>query len=433
MTANRNLAIAGPSKRSSDTDTTSINPLNSGNAHVGNSIVVPSTKKLVKNVERASSPAKPLIKARQVIPGMFGGPVKNLVPDDRPPPDPEYLISPVKPRQNTPIMAREVVKGTLRDFQLTRSQYFEAPIEKRADEQAASTGFIGEKDENDGMHPGTGVDHESNLDARTAVNIPHVSQQQPQAGDHPMDVVDAGTVLDGDVSQASSSRRSTRSRKSMRAHDVFGEVSTVNSSKPPRKKSSTPSGSSSLLFGTNGVALKALTNSNTARNQQYSSILEVNIVRKPGNRPESPTMKLRTISEKQKEEQSKRRAERAKRRRILDSSDGEYTGDSSMEVDELDDSIVVDNQTHRRGAGEDDDYETPDRPDAAKRVKWDRGLFTTAYLDEVEPRPERWKEADNANVLRKGCLVLKSNVSAHSLSGLAVNLISLRRERIQNP
>ena len=56
---------------------------------------------------------------------------------------------------------------------------------------------------------------------------------------------------------------------------------------------------------------------------------------------------------------------------------------------------------HRRGPGDESDYETPERPDRHKkakliveaddqddeserRVKWDRGLFTSVYLDEVK-------------------------------------------------
>ena len=56
---------------------------------------------------------------------------------------------------------------------------------------------------------------------------------------------------------------------------------------------------------------------------------------------------------------------------------------------------------HQRGPGDESDYETPERPDQHKkakllvesddqddeperRVKWDRGLFTSVYLDEVK-------------------------------------------------
>ena len=56
---------------------------------------------------------------------------------------------------------------------------------------------------------------------------------------------------------------------------------------------------------------------------------------------------------------------------------------------------------HRRGPGDESDYETPQRPDQHKkmkllvgvddqdgeperRVKWDRGLFTSVFLDEVK-------------------------------------------------
>ncbi len=83
--------------------------------------------------------------------------------------------------------------------------------------------------------------------------------------------------------------------------------------------------------------------------------------------------------------------------------------------------------SHRRGAGEDEDYKTPERqlkrlkltddpdPDEMKegrRVKWDRGLFTAVYIDDVRlgRRP-----LSKAPASRKGCLAFASKVN-YSLS-----------------
>ncbi|KAJ6502569.1 hypothetical protein C8R45DRAFT_818891 [Mycena sanguinolenta] len=71
---------------------------------------------------------------------------------------------------------------------------------------------------------------------------------------------------------------------------------------------------------------------------------------------------------------------------------------------------------HRWGPGDEEEYQTPqvngakrgragsmneDEQVEKKRVKWDRGLATAVFLDEVEPRPEaRPKE----NIVTKGCL-----------------------------
>jgi len=62
------------------------------------------------------------------------------------------------------------------------------------------------------------------------------------------------------------------------------------------------------------VALKALTFSNTTKNQQYFAQVETEVIRKLGARPESPTTKVRTIMERQREEKGKERKERAARR-----------------------------------------------------------------------------------------------------------------------
>ncbi|KLO18604.1 hypothetical protein SCHPADRAFT_819561 [Schizopora paradoxa] len=46
---------------------------------------------------------------------------------------------------------------------------------------------------------------------------------------------------------------------------------------------------------------------------------------------------------------------------------------------------------HRRGPGEEEDYESPVRPEqnGGKRVKWDFGLHTEVYVDEIEFNLER--------------------------------------------
>ena len=124
--------------------------------------------------------------------------------------------------------------------------------------------------------------------------------------------VDNGIATDIDpASKSSGSRRSSRTRKPVSA-DVFGTITpisgTTRSSAPRQKPGKGPpqaSAPGNIVFFTNGVALKNLTNNNTTRNQRYHTTLETLIVRKPGDRPESPTMKLRTIAEKQKEEETR--------------------------------------------------------------------------------------------------------------------------------
>ncbi|KAI0054052.1 hypothetical protein FA95DRAFT_1579112 [Auriscalpium vulgare] len=161
------------------------------------------------------------------------------------------------------------------------------------------------------------------------------------------------------------------------------------------------------------TALKALTNSNTTRNQHYVIVLETEVIRMTGSRPESPTTKVRTVLEKQKEDKARGRKERAERRARRSSSsgldgdegdegDGGDSADLSMMSSDDFDAMGPNGQPlrHRRGAGEEEDFMTPDRPDRpakrarlgsvereeegdreAKRVRWDRGLFKIIYFE----------------------------------------------------
>lgn len=179
-------------------------------------------------------------------------------------------------------------------------------------------------------------------------------------------------------------------------------------------------------MGMSAVALQALTTSNTTKNQEIFAKLEREVIRKDGSRPESPAVKVRTILQKQREMRDQSRHERAERR-ARRSEDGPGLSDCEC-ASELDDSIFgFDGEhdendgvvwtKHRRGPGEVEDYETPDRADRSskrlrfgegpqeererKRVKWHHGLSTEIYLDEVHPRPNSWTKDF---VIEKSCL-----------------------------
>jgi hypothetical protein len=152
---------------------------------------------------------------------------------------------------------------------------------------------------------------------------------------------------------------------------------------------------------------------NTAKNQKVVSRLETEIVKREGKRPESPAVKLRTVAEKAMEEKAKQREERAQKR--AKRSDG-------GELEPPDPSILTleeDASRHRRGAGEEEDYKTPERPmrplkrlkvdgleeaemvaAEERRVQWDRLLFTAAFIDEI---PEKLP-IPPVQKLGKGCL-----------------------------
>jgi hypothetical protein len=186
-------------------------------------------------------------------------------------------------------------------------------------------------------------------------------------------------------------------------------------------------------MGMSAVALQALTTSNTTKNQEIFANLEREVIRKEGTRPESPAVKIRTISQKQRELRDRQRLERAERRArrtedgpgLSDCEGASELGDQSIlgfdrENDENDGVVWT---KHRRGPGEVEDYETPVRSDQpvkrlrfgdnpqqeeereSKRVKWYHGLSTEIYLDEVHPRPNSWAKDF---VIEKSCLALTS-------------------------
>ena len=201
---------------------------------------------------------------------------------------------------------------------------------------------------------------------------------------------------------ASSLRRTTRSQRTAVSEGSSRPLST-------RRKPAS-SRMDDVFSGMSVTALKDLTISNTARNQQYLiAKLETEVVRKEGVRPESPAVKIRTIVQRQVEDKMKERAERAIRRARrsdgdMTSSDIECSSDvgySSPCEDRPGESSHRSLTKHQRGPGDEEDYETPERHDRHKktklfveadnldseserRVKWDRGLFTSVYLDEVK-------------------------------------------------
>ncbi|KAG2144986.1 hypothetical protein BD769DRAFT_942915 [Suillus cothurnatus] len=219
-------------------------------------------------------------------------------------------------------------------------------------------------------------------------------------------------------------RTSRRKHAAQHANDVFVSTST----QPLQLRRSRRSEGDGFM-GMSAVALQALTTSNTTKNQEIFAKLEREVIRKEGTRPESPAIKVRTISQKQREMRDRQRLERAERR-ARRSEDGpglsdcegasELGNQSILEFDgEHDENDGVVWTKHRRGPGEVEDYETPVRSDQLvkrlrfgedpqreeererKRVKWQHGLSTEIYLDEIHPRPNSWTKDF---VIEKSCL-----------------------------
>ncbi|TBU65906.1 hypothetical protein BD310DRAFT_943410 [Dichomitus squalens] len=185
------------------------------------------------------------------------------------------------------------------------------------------------------------------------------------------------------------------------------------------------------------LALKTLTSANTKRNQEQVAKIQMEIIRKEGSRPDSPTTRVRSALEKQKEERIQQRQERAARRArrsagsdVIEGlpSDSASDGEEKVNVGDVS-AMSVDEEgmplRHRRGPGDEEDYETPPRPERpikrprfeggtdggnveertkdapAKRVKWDKGLHTTVFLDDTPPKP-KW--STKAAPSSKSCL-----------------------------
>ncbi|KAH9063456.1 hypothetical protein EDB87DRAFT_1681505 [Lactarius vividus] len=238
----------------------------------------------------------------------------------------------------------------------------------------------------------------------------------------------------------------TRSRRaSQPTSDVFGAVRSLQQ----HRRRTTQGGTfSSMSVGT----LKALTNTNTARNQHnLAAILETEVIRKPGNRPGSPGTKVRTIDEKRKLEQGKERRERAERRARRASEPQE---DSSLtSEDEANLPLGPDGRPvrHRRGPGDEEEYESPERPRTrarigeagkpeeeaeAKTVRWDRGLFTTIYFDDL-PLQSRTHDRSYTPVAHtRGALAssAKVEVQAYACNNIRtdVNVQALRLDSLGN-
>ncbi|KAH6918601.1 hypothetical protein BKA70DRAFT_21228 [Coprinopsis sp. MPI-PUGE-AT-0042] len=236
-------------------------------------------------------------------------------------------------------------------------------------------------------------------------------------------------------------RRTSRLRKSAQSrNDMPGDPSASNK---PSSRSRKPAAQNFRFTFTDAysemsaTALKNLTATNTVKNQAYLSVkLETAVIRKDGARPESPMVKIKTIAQREDEEKDRRKQERAARaaRRSGGSNVSEIPGSSDLEPDSEDESDSGGRGTpagmprHQRGAGEEEDYETPHRAfkrmkltedgqeevmeDQKKRVKWDRGLFTVVFLDEVKLGTRPYSKTVPQT---KGCLAPTAKVRSYSI------------------
>ncbi|KAF5315694.1 hypothetical protein D9611_004677 [Ephemerocybe angulata] len=223
--------------------------------------------------------------------------------------------------------------------------------------------------------------------------------------------------------QPPSVRRTTRQRKSVSLVDPLANEPSTRPTSSRRKASQGPRFIFTDAYSEmSATALKQLTLTNTTRNQHYlSARLETEVVKRDGLRPESPMVKIKTVAQREDERQAEKRSERARRRArrsgesVPGSSDMESDEEGVRSEDELPSQFPP--MAHTRGAGEEEDYKTPDRAfkrmkltedgfrdvdmEEKRRVKWDRGLYTTVYLDEIQLGS---RQPSKVNQGLKGCL-----------------------------
>ena len=399
----------------------------------------PSVTRKRKRGPEKTPPAvtRPVVHIRQVVPGMLG---PKYAPSSVPAPAPSVASvvlvndeSPAKRAQRPTTMRRVIdwpqgdTEGRPLEGHMITRDVIDDNLEKPAqiDGQENSAGYAIGQSQKDGE-----LSSSPQLQVEPGTPTPDTN-----------DKVTTSTLDYEDVEPSMSVRRTRRSRKTaQQINDIFTTPRPLQSRrKPPVSNRSEADGFSGL----SAVALKALTSSNTTRNQQNFVSLATEVIRKDGYRPESPIMKVRTISQREAEEKARGRSERAHRRSKrsddgisdLEGFSGDI-GDSSMiEVESDEDDFDAQGQKHRRGAGDEEDYETPARPTRAlkrprfieeseeseidiqekKRVKWDRGLYSEVYLDEIEVNPRR---PSKAGTTKKGCLAPTAKVcSAHKIYG----------------
>ncbi|CDO68342.1 hypothetical protein BN946_scf184799.g69 [Trametes cinnabarina] len=383
---------------------------------------------------QASAPAmKPVIMIRKVVPGMFNKGEPSSIATEQSP------AKPSSPGKATgPIKARSAVHWKRPQTEIQQAPPPPAPVPpvpvslKSPSPESTPGAFVPDV-QPPVTEPSPAKAHEEPppIPLTAPQSAPSVELPDGGPSDPPPDLKHKS---------GREHRRSTRSKRTqdhVPTTDVFGIVEpaptrSARTTQTRRKPGPLPSETGGPFAGMSALALKTLTSANTIKNQQQVVVIKTEVVRKEGARPDSPTTKVRTALDRQREERMQQRKERAARRARR--SGGDETGDASIVGEGHADTgadasfVSVDRDAegqplrHRRGPGDEDDYETPPRPERPvkrarfdgveaqggekevvpeKRVKWDKGLHTTVYLDDTPPRPRRNKDAAPS---QKGCL-----------------------------
>ncbi|KAL4074454.1 hypothetical protein V8B97DRAFT_1689036 [Scleroderma yunnanense] len=366
-----------------------------------------------------NQPSSHPVKIRQVIPGMLGGKYALKSTSNIPPSEPNVPLVTDSLKSATPIPFRKVVDGML------AAHYPPAKSSSKDREtlQPVASPTLPVEEVTVANTAQSSPDAQSLPLSQTTVSKRlEVGVLSPQPDDTSTELTN-----DGDFESSHGDAKSTLQRPS-RTRKPPSDVADVSGNNARAALSSRRSQSRlehESFMGMSATALKALTSSNTVKNQQTVALFATEVIRKEGLRPESPTVKIRTIMQRQREEKDRQRKERAERRARR--SDEGWAGSDTEGVDELPTRLLgIDSQdrtcdrtvtTYNRGPGDDEDYETPEKQRPAKRlrfgedveqeemkpakqVKWHRGLSTAVYLDDICPKPR----PRSNHVIAKGCL-----------------------------
>lgn len=371
-----------------------------------------STLKRKRGAEETvkSPPLTHGVMVRQVVPGMLGGKYAPKAAPELPTPAPVPELSPRKPPG--PMKFRKVEPGVI------SARY--ADLSKPAEPDSSPA------DDNNNSIPQLAAQPEVPSTQASSLSSDPPTLPVPLQSDTPKK---QSHVAVEEETENRGRRTSRRKVVAQHANDVFDTSASTQPLKLRRSRRSEGDG----FMGMSAATLQTLTNSNTTKNQRVFAKLEREIIRKDGIRPESPTVKVRTILQKQREARDRQRHERAERRArrsedgpgLSDTEGASELGDQSMISTnrEQDENEGLVSTKHRRGPGEVEDYETPERPERPvkrlrfgdelqeearerKRVKWHRGLSTEIYLDEVQPQPSRNKGV----IIEKSCLAPTAKV-----------------------
>lgn len=188
------------------------------------------------------------------------------------------------------------------------------------------------------------------------------------------------------------SRRISKEKENTGAEDqpakstAAPRPATASRGRPPATPKAPASGVTGLQMS--DKELKSLTMKNTARNQTYFVEIDLQVIRKDCPRPPSPSTRVRAaigIEEKEAEAKKRGRAERAKKRGLLEE-----------EMDNEEDESPL---KHFRAPGDEEDYETPKR----RRLDGEGGFVVGGVEPEqrfaalqLQPPPEGKKSRSRA-------------------------------------